>query len=551
MSDVAGVSVRTYGSALGAIGKGVQSALVRDKVPSALAARDPTLWGPEVEAEAAHRLGWLDLPHSSVELLPQLARLRERARDAGLDHVVLAGMGGSSLAAEVITRTEGVELTVLDTTDPHQVRGALEDRLDRTLVVVASKSGGTVETDSHRRAYEQAFRDAGLSGEQLAARFVVVTDPGSPLEDTARAAGNEVVLADPSVGGRYSALSAFGLVPSALAGADVEQLLASARELATVLGDEEGNPGLELGALLGGGGVAGHDKVVLADAGSGIVGFGDWVEQLVAESTGKDAKGLLPVVVEGLDAPGMVDEEDTHCVVVGSPPERFAGTVVSGPLGAQFLLWEYATAVAGRILGINPFDQPNVQESKDITGGLLEGGGGAEGDAVLPEGTPAVQDGAVAVYADAATLRGATDLPGVLAALCAAVDARGYLAVMAYLDRFGQAEAARLRPLLAGRLTGERGTRQVTFGWGPRFLHSTGQYHKGGPQTGAFLQVTGAVERDLPVPGRPYTFGRLQLAQALGDLGALSRRGRPVVRLHLHDREQGLRQLLDAAGTAG
>ncbi|MDP9398678.1 MAG: glucose-6-phosphate isomerase [Actinomycetota bacterium] len=546
MSSADGVRVETVGPELVALGNGARSSLVREGVAPALAGKDASLWGPEAEAEASVRLGWLDVPRSSRQLLPQLAELRERVRAAGLEHVVLAGMGGSSLAPEVITRTQGVELTVLDTTDPHQVRRALADRLDRTVLVVASKSGGTVETDSHRRAYEQAFRDAGLTPEELAGRIVVVTDPGSPLESVAREAGYAVVLADPEVGGRYSALTAFGLVPSALAGADVAELLTTAADLEPALAKDDANPGLELGAVLGGAATAGRDKIVLADAGSGIVGFGDWAEQLIAESTGKQGKGLLPVVVESTDAPGFRDAgEDAHRLVLGAPPEspdRFEGTVVSGPLGAQFLLWEYATAVAGRVLGINPFDQPNVQESKDSTQAVLE----EAGDGSLPEGAPAFTDGAVAVYADPGTLRGAGDLAGALAALLDSVDPRGYLAVLAYLDRIGEARAAELRPRLAAALAG----RQVTFGWGPRFLHSTGQYHKGGPPNGAFLQLTGVVVDDLDVSGRPYTFGRLQLAQALGDLRALGKRTRPILRLHLLDRQEGLRQLLDAAGAA-
>jgi glucose-6-phosphate isomerase len=211
---------------------------------------------------------------------------------------------------------------------------------------------------------------------------------------------------------------------------------------------------------------------------------------------------------------------------------------VSGPLGAQFLLWEYATAVAGTVIGINPFDQPNVAESKDNTKKLLD----QAGEGPLPEGTPVLTDGAVAVYGDESFLGSAKDVTGVLRTLLDVVAEDGYLAVMAYLDRFGDARAGELRAALASHLGG----RQVTFGWGPRFLHSTGQFHKGGPQNAAFLQLTGAVTDDLEVPGRPYTFGRLQLAQALGDLGALSGRGRPAVRLHLLDRREGIGQVLSA-----
>jgi len=514
--------------------------LVQDGVPAALADKDPTLWGAEATVEATVRLGWLDLPRSSADLLLPLAELRADLQAAGLDRVVLCGMGGSSLAPEVICGTAGVELTVLDTTDPGQVRAALADRLDRTVVVVSSKSGGTVETDSQYRVFWEAFRAAGLSETEVAGRFVIVTDPGSPLANEAAAAGvREIFLADPNVGGRYSALSAFGLVPSALAGADVAQLLADAAAVLDDLAADSGNPGLDLGAALGGGWAAGRDKLVIAEAGSGLVGFGDWAEQLVAESTGKNERGLLPVVVEGPAAPGAAVNvtNDVHVVHLGASAPK-VGTVVDGPLGAQFLVWEHATAVAGRVIGINPFDQPNVAESKTNTSALLD----EAGDGPLPEGDPALVDGAVAIYADAALLGGASDLRGALDALLAGVPAGGYLAVMAYLDRAADAPAAELRALLAARIP-----QQVTFGWGPRFLHSTGQYHKGGPQVGAFLQVTGAVTDDIAVPGRPFTLGRLQLAQALGDLRALSARERPVVRLHLRDRVAGLAALLSAA----
>ena len=510
-----------------------------------LVAKDSTLWGAEAQPEAEQRLGWLDLPESSLALLPQLRQIHARCVAAGLDHVVLAGMGGSSLAPEVITRTAGAPLTILDSTDPHQVGAALADRLDRTVLVVASKSGGTVETDSHRRAYEQAFRDVGLTDDEIAQRIVIVTDPGSPLQAEATKLGYTIVLADPTVGGRYSALSAFGLTPSLLAGADVERLLADARVLAEGFA-QDGNPGMVLGSALGTAATSGQDKLVLADSGSGIVGFGDWAEQLVAESTGKNGVGILPVVVEGTDAPGFVDAGADSCrVVVGPRVEGIDATSVTGSLGAQFLLWEYATVVAGRLLGINPFDQPNVAESKANTNKILD----ESGDGDLPEGEPTLVEGDIAVYGDLAALGSPTDVAGVLAGLVGLVgddDAKGYLAVMAYLDRGAEASAAGLRERLAAQAAG----RPVTFGWAPRFLHSTGQLHKGGPQTGVFLQITGAVERDVDVPGRPFTFGRLQMAQALGDQRALQERGRHVVRLHLTDRSRGLAQLLTAAAEA-
>ncbi|MGH3648355.1 MAG: glucose-6-phosphate isomerase, partial [Micromonosporaceae bacterium] len=276
--------------------------LVAGGVPGKLAAKDPTLWGPEAAEVAKTRLGWLDTFTRSRELLPRLTALREELAAEGVDHVVLAGMGGSSLAPEVITRTLDVPLTVLDTTDPHQVGAALADRLERTVLVVASKSGSTVETDSHRRAYAQAFTDAGIDP---ASRLVVVTDPGSPLAERAEAEGARAVfLADAEVGGRYSALTAFGLVPSALAGVDVAELLDQAAALAASLEAADDNPALALGAALGAAASGGRDKLAVAGDGSGIVGLGDWIEQLIAESTGKDGRGILPVVLEAPDSPG-------------------------------------------------------------------------------------------------------------------------------------------------------------------------------------------------------------------------------------------------------
>jgi glucose-6-phosphate isomerase len=533
-----GVTVSVDGASLAAARDAALSDAVDNDVAGSIAGKDATIWGPEASAEASVRLGWLDVVRVSRPLVAEIELLRDELRGEGVDRVVLAGMGGSSLAPEVVTRTYGVELTVLDTTDPGQVAAALVD-LDRTMLVASSKSGGTIETDSHRRTFEQAFRDAGIDP---ARRIVVVTDPDSPFEKIAREASYRVFLADPDVGGRYSALTAFGLVPSGLAGVPVGELLDQAAAVEATLSRSDGNPALALGAALGGYGVGGHDKVVIATGDSPsnaqrIEGFGDWAEQLIAESTGKNGRGLLPVVVEGIDAPGFGDAADVHRVVIGTTPPQ-PGTAVDGPLGAQFLAWEFATAVAGRALRIDPFDQPNVQESKDNTKAVLE----KAGDGPLPEGDPAFTQGAIEVHAASALLGGARTVVDALTALLAAVPDQGYLAVMAYLDRLRDADAAQLRAELA-----KRTDRPVTFGWAPRFLHSTGQYHKGGPQVGAFLQVTGAHETDLAVPGQPFTFGRLQLAQALGDLQALESRERPVMRLHLTERVAGLRQLLDAA----
>jgi glucose-6-phosphate isomerase len=537
------VTVEVAGVAEAGLEAGLQR-LVEDRVASRVSAQDPDVWGPEAREEASVRLGWTTLPSGSRALLPDLVALRDELRAEGLDRVVLAGMGGSSLAPEVICATHGVDLVTLDATDPGQVRDALVE-LERTVLVVSSKSGGTVETDSQRRVFAEAFEQSGIDP---SSRLVVVTDPGSPLETTARELGARAVfLADPHVGGRYSALTAFGLVPSALAGADVERLLDEAESVVDACArDDADNPALRLAAAVAaspGTDGAARDKLVLAaPAGSGLPGLGDWVEQLVAESTGKGGVGLLPVVV-GPDAPEVTsplpDAVTVACVATGATAPAGTDVVVTGPLGAQMLVWEHATAAAGALLGINPFDQPDVESAKKAARGLLD---------ATPEPTPArFADQGVEVVADERTLAGDVEptLAAAVEALLAHLDdtgGRGYVAVMVYLDRLAHADLAGVRDDLAAR-TG----RPVTFGWGPRFLHSTGQLHKGGPPTGVFVQVVGDVADDLEVPGRAFTFGRLKAAQADGDATVLRDLDRPVLTLRVHD-EAGLAAVAAALG---
>ncbi len=547
MSPLA-VDIRSRG--LAAEAQSCVDKLVEQRVASALAGQDPTLWGQDAEPEAARRLAWVALPETSRPLLATIEALRADLHSDGIDRVVLAGMGGSSLAPEVICATDKVALTVLDTTDPGQVADALAGDLERTVLVVSSKSGSTVETDSHRRVFAAAFAAAGLDP---AAHLVVVTDPGSPLQQIADAEGyRAVITADPDVGGRYSALTAFGLVPAGLAGADIANLLDDAAEAAPLLAaDDPTNPALRLAAALAAGHAAGADKVVLADTGSGIVGFGDWAEQLIAESTGKEGTGLLPVVVEDPTSPGFADAgPDAIPVAIGpgveTAPMAVDGTVaVTGTLGAQVLLWEHATAVLGRLLGINPFDQPDVEAAKVAARAQLDSVVGKPTAAQATE--PAFVDGDVAVHPVGDWLpAGVATLHDAVAALVAATPERGYLAVQAYLDRIADASTAVLRAELARCIQV-----QTTFGWGPRFLHSTGQYHKGGHQNGAFLQLTGAVVEDIPVPGTAFTLGDLQQAQALGDAEVLAAHGRPVLRLHLIDRVAGLIQVVRALPERG
>ncbi|QEO10071.1 glucose-6-phosphate isomerase [Protaetiibacter larvae] len=530
------VTVAVSGAAAEAVARHVPQ-LVADGVAGRITTLDATLWGPAAEDEASKRLGWTEAVAVSTPLVDDILALREALRAKGVTHIVLGGMGGSSLAPEVITNTYGVALTVLDSTDPEQVRTALEDRLTETAVVISSKSGSTVETDSQKRVYEQAFRAAGIDPTE---RIVVVTDPGSPLDVAARADGYRVFNADPTVGGRYSALTAFGLVPSGLAGVDIAQLLDEAQAVSLELAlDTPENPGLVLGAAIAGTSPL-KDKLGIVPDGTHIVGFGDWVEQLIAESTGKEGTGILPVVLD----------VDSYEVTAGLPDVQIVRLVaneretrevregeieVSGTLGGQLLVWEYATVVAGRLLGINPFDQPDVESAKIATRGLLD---------ARPEPAPAlfVADG-IEVRTSGGLELADESLEGAVDALLAALPADGYVSVQAYLDRIAHPGLAGIRDALA-----RRSGRPVTFGWGPRFLHSTGQFHKGGPAVGVFLQIVGASTEDLEIPERPFTFGQLIQAQAAGDASVLAAHGRPVLTLTLPEVADGVATLRDRIG---
>ena len=507
--------------------------LVEDRIATRIFAKDHTLWGPDAEAESAIRLGWVEAATVSQPLVKDILELRDALKSEGVTRIVLCGMGGSSLAPEVIAGTAGVELTVLDSTDPDQVRAALADRLDGTAIVVSSKSGSTVETDSQRRVFEKAFNDAGIDARS---RIIIVTDPGSPLDKASREAGYRAVFnADPNVGGRFSALTAFGLVPSGLAGVDIQAFLDEAEEAAEILNDDAPeNIGLALGTALGGTSPL-RNKIVIAEDGSGIVGFADWAEQLIAESTGKLGTGVLPVVA-GPNSPeatiGAPDVLVVRLVAADADVELGENEVaIAGGLPTQMMVWEFATAVAGRLLGINPFDQPDVEAAKVAARGLLD---------AQPEPTPAAfVDGSIEVrggdwLGDARTAEDAVK------ALLDTLESDSYLSVQAYFDRLAFAQLEGIRDELAA-VSG----RPVTFGWGPRFLHSTGQFHKGGPGIGVFLQVTAASAEDLAIPERPFTFGELIAAQAAGDAQVLTDHGRPVLRLHLTDRVAGVAQLQD------
>lgn len=528
------VKIAVSGAAAEAVDRIVPQ-LVSDLVASRITGGDSTLWGPDAEEESSKRLGWVEAVAVSRPMVDDIYELRDRLRAVGVNHIVLGGMGGSSLAPEVITRTYGVELTVLDSTDPGQVLAALGDRLASTAVVISSKSGSTVETDSQKRIYEKYFSDAGIDPLE---RIVIVTDPGSPLDVSARETGYRVFNADPTVGGRYSALTAFGLVPTGLAGVDLHELLDEAEAVIVELAvDNEANPGLVLGAAIAGTKPL-KDKLGIVPDGTHILGFGDWAEQLIAESTGKLGKGILPVVLD-VDSPELSenlpdlqivrlvrDWDDTREVADGE-------IEIAGSLGGQILVWEYATVVAGRLLGINPFDQPDVESAKIATRALI--------DHPTEPAKPAFTAGDIEVRGTSNIVDGATDLAGAITALLAALPEDGYVSIQAYIDRVAHPGLIALRDEVA-----KRAKRPVTFGWGPRFLHSTGQFHKGGPAVGVFLQLTAVEDEDLQIPDRPFTFGQLIRAQADGDASVLADHGRPVLSLTLRDPSASLPVVVSA-----
>jgi hypothetical protein len=439
--------------------------------------RDPTVWTGSDEAKW---LGWLDEPWRMLEDVDLMLQFADSVVGQ-IDAIVLLGMGGSSLAPEVIKETFGQEMFhVLDTTHPQAIRD-LEAKLDlsRTLFISASKSGSTLETRSHT----DYFWERNPRGQNWAA----ITDPDSDLERLALKREFAAVFpGERTIGGRYSALSAFGMVPAALMGVDVTRLLERAQEMAEACRLAEGNPGLELGLELGEGWREGRDKICI---GTSDGNFGLWAEQLIAESTGKRGKGLIPAPGEPADGP----DRQAHEVRLTGPYE----------LGQEFFRWEFATAVAGTILEINPFDQPDVQAAKDKTREVLAGGSPPD---VEPQGS------AAELYAQAAE--------------------GDYVCIQAFVNPTPANEAKVLE--LAAQAREATGC-VVTHGFGPRYLHSTGQLHKGGPPTGLYLQVVDDTGEEIAIPGQPFGFGQLIRAQAAGDFESLKERGRRVARIRLED----------------
>jgi glucose-6-phosphate isomerase len=518
-------------------------------------AGQPGLWKDDSghARTIANRLGWIGVLDSMRAEAPALQDLARDIRDSGVGDIVLMGMGGSSLGAEVFSlifpAPPGRQFLVLDSTDPaaiQQVERSID--LPHTLFVVASKSGKTIETLSqffyfHRRLVQAGIRPVGRS-------FLAITDRGSYLDHLAEEYDFRLTFRNPEdIGGRYSALSYFGLVPAALWGVDIAAVLDGAIEMRAACGPEreaDANPALQLGSLLGAAARRGDDKLVLLSTPK-LTPLGDWIEQLIAESTGKEERGIVPVA-GGVALP--IDVLERGCVTAalllegedratlepilralkqrGAPVVEIEFKSVT-QLGAEFFKWEIASALACALLAVDPFDEPNVQESKDNTARILES---FESSSEMPLGSPRLVESGIELYAEGVA-RAAISTLQLSAALRTFFSERrpdDYVAILAYVarDAANSSDLNSLRATLAERLS-----LPVLLSYGPRYLHSIGQLYKGGPVSGIFLMITSEKSEDLPIPGAKYTFGQLEMAQALGDMQSLARLGKPVLRLHL------------------
>lgn len=536
--------------------------LQQDRVAERLWAKDASLWtdSDSVAAAISLRLGWLTVIDEMEHHLAELRAFATEVRESGIDRVVLLGMGGSSLGAESIRRSFGQlvgfpALTVLDTVDPAAIAD-LRDTLDlhHTLFIVSSKSGTTVETIALADYFEAKVRSAGIPNPGR--HFIAITDPGTQLARRAKDSGYRRLFLNPTdIGGRYSVLSYSGLVPAALIGVDLLRLLGHASRIAAASGpavSAEDSPGLLLGAVLGVLGNAGRNKMTFICS-QGIAGFGIWAEQLLAESTGKQSAGLVPVLDEPVGEPGVYRQDRTFVFIrlAGDSLDeldRLADALAEAghpviqcdladiyDLGAEFMRWEIATAIAGRLLGINPFDEPNSGEQKAKTHNVL-----AEflEDEVFPDENPGAAFGEISIY-------GATgsSLESVLGRFIEQQTPSSYLAILPYLSEgVGAAEFAEMR-----RAVRDRFGLATTLGYGPRYLHSTGQLHIGGPNDGLFLIITANSADDIAIPGSEVSFEVLQRAQAVGDFAALNVRGKHVLRINLGSSvAAGLAALRDA-----
>jgi len=526
--------------------------------------KDATLWKDDESNQKIIRnaLGWLTVPDEMIGVIDELTEFADLVRQRGFQTAMVCGMGGSSLCPEVLARTFGrhpdfPELIVLDSTDP-DVLAAMLNRVDieKCLFVIASKSGSTTEPNTfYKFWYEQLSKRVDSPG----ANFIAITDPGSPMVDTARELGfQRTFLNQADIGGRYSALSYFGMVPAALMGIDVRKFLSHAKEAeqsCSAAMSVTRNLALQLGIIVGEAANVGRDKLTFV-IDEQIVTLGLWIEQLIAESTGKEGKGILPVVGEDLGGPSEYSNDRLFVAISVGEPSSETGTKLHElekaghpviyrklsdiyELGAEFFIWEFATACAGWRLGINPFDQPNVQESKDATKELLSK---FVSHGSLPEQNKLVADELITIYAEgnAENLSSSSTLQAIRS-LLASVKTNDYIALLTYTEETSAIDDE----LQKIRRTLRNATKcATTLGFGPRFLHSTGQLHKGGPDTGVFFQITANDAVDYAVPGEPYTFSILKQAQALGDFRSLATRGRRAIRVELgNETLKGLERL--------
>ena len=545
-----------------ALAEGVKTSLADWKTNNKVARlwqKDPTLWTGTDEGKW---LGWLTIVDEQLKEVPNLKKLATEIKKAKFRHAVLLGMGGSSLCVEVLRLTFGKfpgypELHVLDSTDPAQVR-AVEKKLDlkKTLCIVSSKSGSTLEPNIFKQYFYERIRQK-VGDKEVGSHFIAITDPGSKMEQVAKDGGfRHIFPGVPSIGGRYSALSHFGTVPGAIMGLDLSKFLKITQKMVKACGPAsapEKNPGVILGTILGVAANHGRDKITVFTS-PGISDLGAWLEQLIAESTGKVGKGIIPVDREKIGKPAVygndrvfaylrlarennraMDAAVTALEKAGHPVVRIVlGTKFD--LGQEFFRWEIATATAGSIIGINTFNQPDVEASKIETRKLTSE---YEATGKLPSEAPFFEDQGLKLFADeknAAALKNNSNLAEVLRAHLGRIGAGDYFALLGYIQR----NDAHEKSLQAIRHQVRDAKKSATcLGFGPRFLHSTGQAYKGGPNTGVFLQLTCDDAFDIPVPGQKFTFGIVKAAQARGDFAVLSERDRRALRIHLGKNVKG------------
>ena len=536
--------------------------------------KDASLW---TKTDEGSWLGWLDITAQQQAKLETFLKLGDEIKQAGFTDVLLLGMGGSSLCPEVLEKTYGSRggyprLHVLDSTDPAQVK-AIDSQINpaKTIFIVSSKSGSTLEPNIFKQFFFERTKQT-IGADKAGSHFIAVTDPGSKMEQVAKADGfRHIFYGVPSIGGRYSALSDFGIVPAALIGLDLKKFLdrTAAAVAACKEANPEKNPGALLGAILGTAATKGRDKVTIITS-PGISDLGAWLEQLLAESTGKQGHGIIPVDREALGAPSVYGNDrvfvylrletapdaaqDAKVAAIessGQPVIRIAVADIYD-LGQEFFRWEIATAVAGSIIGINAFNQPDVEASKVVTRELTSA---YEKTGSLPPESPILEDGGVKLFTDpknadalAKTVASDRTLVGYLRAHLNRIHANDYFALLAYIQ-MNDAHEAKLQEIRHALRDKKRVA--TCLGFGPRFLHSTGQAYKGGPNSGVFLQLTCDDAVDLPVPEQKYTFGIVKAAQARGDFQVLAQRDRRALRIHLgSDLESGLDKLRRAFGQA-